>query len=69
MKTTPYEVGKLAFQLLPILLSRIEALEDPELCDFIVWLRNQPPFYLCKNDALELEKVKAARAIGDFLEV
>ena len=68
-KTTYYEVGKLALQLLPILLSRIEALEDPEVYDFIVRLRNQPPFYLIKNDPLELEKVKAAQAIEDFLEV
>jgi len=51
------------------LLSRIEALEAQEESDFIVCLRNQPPFYLIKNDPLELEKVKAAQAIEDFLEV
>ena len=32
-------------------------------------LRSHPPFYLIKNDPLELEKVKAAQAIEDFLKV
>jgi len=66
---TYYEVGKLAFELLPILLSRIEALEGPGTHDITVCLRSHPPFYLIKNDLLQLEKAKAAQAIEGFLEV
>ena len=36
--TTCYEVGKLAFDLLPVLLSRIEPLESPEVHDVTVCL-------------------------------
>jgi hypothetical protein len=66
---TCYEVGKLAFDLLPIVLSRFEALEGPEAHEVTVCLRSHPPFYLIKNDSLESEKVKAAQAIEDFLKV
>jgi hypothetical protein len=63
-------VGKLAFNLLLILLSRINALGGSwvhkEVTDF---LRSYPPFYLIKNDPLELEKVKAAQAIEEFMKV
>ena len=34
-----------------------------------VLLRSHPAFHLIKNDALELEKVRATQAIEDFLEV
>jgi len=67
--TTCYEVGKLAFELLPILLSRIEPLEGPEAHDVTVSLRSHPPFYLMKNDPLKLEKAKGAQAIEGFLKV
>ena len=68
--TSYYEVGKLAFNLLPILLSRIKALggslQVHQVADL---LRSQPDFYLIENDPLELEKVKAAQAIEGFLKV
>jgi len=68
-KTTCYAVGKLAFELLPILLPRIEPLESPEAHNVTVCLRSHPPFYLIENDPLELEKAKAAQAIEEFLKV
>ena len=37
--------------------------------DVAACLRNHPPFNLIKNDPLELEKVKAAQAIDEFLKV
>jgi hypothetical protein len=66
--TTYYEVGKLGFNLLPILLRALGGLETRE---FIVFLRSQPrsPFPLLKDDPLESQKVKAARAIKNFLKV
>ena len=67
--TSYYAVGKLAFELLPILLSKIELLESPEAHDFTACLRSHPPFYLIKNDPLESEKAKAAQAIEKFLKV
>ena len=67
-KTTYYEVGKLAFNLLPIVLSKIEALGG-DVHEVTVFLRGYPPFHLIKNDPLELEKVKAAQAIDEFLKV
>jgi len=67
--TTYYAVGKLAFELLPTLLSRIESLEGAEAHDLALCLRSHPPFYLIEHDSLELEKAKAAQAIEGFLEV
>ena len=68
--TTYYEVGKLAFNLLLILLSRIKALGGSRQVDEVtVLLQSQPAFYLIENDPLELEKVKAMQAIEDFLKV
>jgi len=69
LNATYYEVGKLALELLPILLSRLKALEGPEAHDITVCLRSHPPFYLITNDPLKLEKAKAAQAIEEFLEV
>jgi hypothetical protein len=66
--TSYYEVGKLAFDLLPILLSRIEALGG-RVHEVTAFLRSHPAFYLIKNDPLELEKVKATQAIEEFLKV
>jgi len=66
--TTYYEVGKLALNLLPILLSRIKALGS-QVHEVTVLLRNYPAFYLIKNDPLELQKVKAVQAIEKFLKV
>jgi hypothetical protein len=67
---TYYGVGKLAFNLLPILLSRIKALGGSErVYEVIAFLRSHAPFYLIKNDPLELEKVKATQAIEKFLKV
>jgi hypothetical protein len=69
MSTTYYEVGKLAFNLLPILLSRIKALGGSKMHEVTAFLRSHPPFYLIENDPLELEKVKATQAIEEFLKV
>ena len=66
---TYYEVGKLALNLLPVLLSRITALEESQVYEVRVLLRSHPAFYLIKNDPLEFEKVKAAQATADFLKV
>jgi len=66
--TSYYEVGKLAFDLLPILLSRMEALGG-KVDEFRAFLRSHPPFCLIENDPLELEKVKATQAIQEFLKV
>jgi hypothetical protein len=66
---TYYNVGKLAFNLLPILLSRIQALGGSRVHEFTGFLRSHPPFYLIKNDPLELEKVKATQVIEEFLKV
>ena len=69
LTTTYYEVGKLAFNLLPILLSRIKALGGSQVQEVTFLLRSHPAFYLIKNDPLELEKVKAAQAIEEVLKV
>jgi len=66
---TCYEVGKLALNLLPILLSRIETLGRFKSHEVTVFLRSHPPFHLLENDRLELEKTKAAQAIQEFLKV
>jgi hypothetical protein len=60
MTTTYYKVGRLAFNLLPILLSRIEGPAVSRVHDILLGL----PTY--KNDPLELEKVKATQAIEEF---
>jgi hypothetical protein len=65
---TFYEIGKLAFDLIPILLLRIEALGG-KMHEVTALLQSYPPFYLIKNDPLELEKVKAMQAIEQFLKV
>ena len=67
--TTYYTVGKLAFDLLPIVLSRITALGGSQVHESPVLLRSQPAFYLIKNDPLGLEKVTATQAIEEFLKV
>jgi hypothetical protein len=64
-----HEVEKLAFNLLPILLSRIKALGGPQAYRIAVFLQSQPPFYLIENDPLEVQKAKATQAIEDFLKV
>jgi len=66
---TWYEAGKLALNLLPILLSRIKSLGQLEAQAVAVFLRRYPPFNLLENDRLEPEKIKAAQAIQEFLEV
>jgi len=68
-EVTNYEVGKLALNLLPILLSRIKTLGQIDAQVVAVLLRRHPPPHLLGNDPLELEKVKAAQAIQEFLEV
>ena len=69
--TTYYGVGKLAFNLLPILLPKIRALGGLKTREITVFLRSQPPrpFRLIEHDPLESQKVKAAQAIKDFLKV
>jgi len=69
METTYYLVGKLALDILLILLSRIKALGGSQVHEFTVLLRSHPAFYLIKNDPLELQKVKAMQAIDEFLKV
>jgi hypothetical protein len=66
---TYYRVGKLAFNLHAILLSRIKALGGSRVHEVTALLRSHPPFYLVKNDPLELEKVKATLAVEEFLKV
>ena len=66
---THYEVDKLALNLVPVLLSAIKGLGRLEAHRITVFLRSHLPFYLIKNDPLELEKVKAAQAIEEFLKV
>jgi hypothetical protein len=67
---TYYGVGKLALNLLPILLSRINALGGSQVHEVTTaFLRSHPPLYLIKNDPLELEKVKVTQAIEEFLKV
>jgi len=67
---TPYYMGgKLAFNLLPILLSRIKALGGPHVHEVTVLLRSHPAFYLIEDDPLELEKIIAAQAIEEFSRV
>jgi hypothetical protein len=63
---TYYEAGKLAFNLLPILFQTLGGSQLHEVTGF---LQSYPPFYLIKNDPLELEKVKVAQAIEEFLKV
>ena len=58
----------MAFNLLPILLSRIKALGESQVHEVTVLLRRLL-FPLIKNDPLELEKVKAMQAIEEFLKV
>jgi len=68
--TTYYEVGKLTFNLLPILLSRIKALGGSWLVhEVTVFRQSCPAFHLIKNDPLELQKVKAMQAIDEFSKV
>ena len=69
IKRTYYKVGKLAFNFLPVLLSRIRALGGSTSHEVAVFLQSHPPFHLMQNDPLELEKVKAAQAIEEFLKV
>jgi len=68
-RTTYYEVGKLALNFLPILLSRIKTLEGSQVHEVTALLRSHPAFYLIKNDPLELQKVEAMQAIEDVLKV
>ena len=64
-----YEVGKLPFNLLPILLSRIKALAGSQVHEVTVLLRSHPAFYLITNNPLGLEKVRVVQAIDEFLKV
>jgi hypothetical protein len=66
VETSYYEVGKLAFDLLTILLSRIEGWAASQVHNILLCL---PPFSLIENDPLGLEKVKATKAIEEFLKV
>jgi len=63
---TYYEVGKLAFNLLLILLSRIDG---PAVSKVHNILLGFPTFDLIQNDPLRLEKVEATHAIEEFLKV
>jgi len=63
---TYYKVGKLAFNLLPILLSRIDGPAVSKLQNILLGF---PTFDLIQNDPLGLEKVEATHAIEEFLKV
>ena len=60
-------MGKLAFDLLPILLSRIYGPAVSKVHDII--LLGLPTFDLIQDDPLGSEKVKATQAIEEFLKV
>ena len=64
--TTYYKVGKLAFDLLPILLSRIKGPGVSQVHDILLRL---PTLDLIQDDPLGSEKVKATQAIEEFLKV
>ena len=66
---TYYEVGKLAFNLLSISLSRLKALGGSAVQEISILLQNHLSIHLINNDPLELEKVKVAQAIEQFLKV
>ena len=55
--------GKLAFNLLPIFLSKIKALGGLHMLEVRVLLQSHPAFYLIENDPLDYVKVKAVQAI------
>jgi len=61
-----YKVGKLAFDLLPILLSRIKGPAGSQMYNILLWLR---PFYIINDDPLVWEKVNVTQAIKEFLKV
>ena len=63
---TYYEVGRLAFDLLPILLPRIQGPAVSQVHDILLRL---PTFHLIQDDPLRSEKVKAAQAIDEFWQV
>jgi hypothetical protein len=64
-----YGVGKLGLDLLPISLSRLEALGGSAVQEIANILRSHPPFHLIENDLLEFEKLKAMQGIEGFLKV
>jgi len=64
--TTYYKVGKLAFDLLPILLSRIKGPAVSKVHSILLGL---PTFDLIQDDPLGSEKVKAMQAIEQFSKV
>jgi hypothetical protein len=67
--TRYYEVGKLAFDFLPILLSRIKGPAVLQVHNILLGL---PPFYFITNhprDPLALKKIKATQAIEEFLKM
>ena len=64
--TTYYKVGKLVFDLLPILLSRIKGPAVSQVHDILLGF---PTLDLIQDDPLGLEKVKAMQAIEEFLKV
>ena len=66
-----YEIGKLALNLLPISLSRVEASRKSKVHTVMVSRRRRlrVAFYLIEDDPLEFEKVKAAQAVEEFLKV
>jgi len=66
MRMTYYKVGRLAFDLLPILLSKIDGPAVSKLQNILLGF---PTFDLIRNDPLALEKVKAMHAIEEFLKV
>jgi hypothetical protein len=65
---TSYKVVKLAFDLLPILLARLKALGGLRAQEIAIFMRSHPPFYSKKGDLLELEKIKTAQAVEEFLK-
>jgi len=63
---TYYEIGRLAFNLLPILLSRVHGPAVSKVHDILLGL---PTFALIQDDPLDSAKVNATQAIEEFLKV
>jgi hypothetical protein len=72
---TYYEIGRLGFDLLPLLLPRIQGPAVSHMHDILLGLptfyliQDYPTFYLRQDNPLGSEMVKAMQAIEEFLKV
>ena len=69
-KRSKFECDKTYYEVatLVVLLSKLKALGGSGVQEISISLRSGPSFHLIKNDPLELEKVKMAQAIEEFLK-